>query len=109
MQSNELVKLVETELDQRKGLHISTLDVHNKTNITDYMVIVSATSARHAKSLADYVSEKVKENGVMPLGLEGQNGSDWVLLDLGDVIVHIMTGKAREYYQLEKLWSVGEA
>ena len=107
MQSNELVKLVETELDQRKGQRITTLDVRNKTSITDYMVIVSATSSRHAKSLCDYVIEKVKENGIQPLGVEGQMGSDWILLDMGDVILHVMAGQSREYYQLEKLWSVG--
>jgi len=106
MQSNELVKLVEAELDLRKGHRITTLDVRNKTSITDFMVIVSATSSRHAKSLSDYVALKVKENGVQPLGVEGEFGSDWVLLDLGDVIVHVMAGQAREHYQLEKLWSV---
>ena len=106
MQSNELVKLVETELDLRKGHRITTLDVRNKTSITDYMVVVSATSSRHAKSLCDYVVEKVKESGVQPLGVEGQLGSDWILLDLGDVILHVMAGQAREFYQLEKLWSV---
>lgn len=107
MEINELVKLVETELEERKGFNIAVLDVRNKTSITDFMIIVSASSARHAKSLCDYASEKAKENGNPPLGVEGQNGSDWVLLDLGEVIVHIMTGQAREYYQLEKLWSVG--
>ncbi|MGZ4958133.1 MAG: ribosome silencing factor [Methylomonas sp.] len=106
MQSNELVKLVETELDLRKAHNIATLDVRDKTSITDYMVVVTATSSRHAKSLCDYVIEKVKENGVQPLGVEGQQGSDWILLDLGDVILHVMTGQAREFYQLEKLWSV---
>jgi ribosome-associated protein len=106
MQSNELVKVVETELDLRKGLHIISLDVQNKSSITDYMVIVSASSSRHARSLCDYVQIKAKELGVQPLGLEGQTGSDWMLLDLGDVILHVMTGQAREYYQLEKLWSV---
>lgn len=106
MQTDELVKLVETELDFRKGENLVTLYVGDKSSITDYMVIASATSARHAKSLSDYVAEKVKENGVMPLGIEGTQVSDWVLLDLGDVIVHIMTGQAREFYQLEKLWSV---
>jgi ribosome-associated protein len=109
MQSTELVKLVESELDQRKGLRITTLDVRDKTTITDFMVVVSATSARHAKSLCDYVSVKVKENGVQPIGMEGQGGSDWVLLDLGDVVVHVMAGQARELYQLEKLWSVSAA
>jgi ribosome-associated protein len=106
MQSNELVKVVEHELDQNKGLHISVLDVKNKTSITDYMVIVTATSTRHAKALCDSVAEKVKQLHVQPLGMEGELGSDWILLDLGDVILHVMTGQSREFYQLEKLWSI---
>ncbi|MDD4915816.1 MAG: ribosome silencing factor [Methylococcales bacterium] len=106
MQSNELVKLIEAELDLRKAQNITLLDVQDKTSITDYMIVATATSGRHAKALCDYVVEKVKENGVMPLGMEGQMISDWVLLDLGDVILHVMTGQARELYQLEKLWSV---
>jgi ribosome-associated protein len=106
MQSQELVQLVETELEMRKAHRITKLDVRDKTSITDFMLIVTATSSRHAKSLCDYVAQKVKEHGVIPLGMEGQLGSDWILLDLGDVILHIMTGYAREYYQLEKLWSV---
>ncbi len=106
MQSNELAKLVETELDFRKAENLVTLYVGDKTSITDYMIIATATSARHAKSLTDYVLEKVKVLGVNALGVEGAQGSDWVLLDLGDVIVHVMTGQAREFYQLEKLWSV---
>ncbi len=109
MESQELVKIVETELDFRKGGYISVLDVRKKTSITDYMVICTANSARHAKALCDYVIEKIKENNLRPLGMEGgDTGSDWVLLDLGDVIVHVMTGQTRAYYQLEKLWSVGD-
>jgi len=96
-------------LDERKGQYITTLDVRGKTSFTDYMVLVTGTSDRHLKSLCDYVSEKLKENGVRPLGVEGDLGSDWVLLDLGDVIVHAMTAQAREFYQLEKLWSVDRA
>ncbi len=106
MQAEQLLKLVEAELDLRKAQHISILDVRGKSSITDYMVVATGTSARHAKSLCDYVSVKLKENDVQPLGMEGQGVSDWVLLDLGDVIVHVMTGQAREFYQLEKLWSV---
>jgi ribosome-associated protein len=106
MQAEELLKLVETVLDERKALQIKTLDVRGKTSITDYMVVATGTSSRHAKSLCDYVVEKVKESGMQPLGLEGDLGSDWVLVDLGDVVVHVMTGQAREFYQLEKLWSV---
>lgn len=107
MQTEELLKLVETVLDDRKALHVKTLDVRGKCSITDFMVVATATSSRHAQALAEHVVEKVKENGMHPLGIEGQPGSDWVLLDLGDVVVHLMTGQAREFYQLEKLWSVG--
>lgn len=106
MQVEELLKLVETVLDERKAHQIKVLDVRRKSSITDYMVVATATSSRHAQSLCEYVVEKVKENGMQPLGIEGQPGSDWVLLDLGDVVVHVMTGQAREFYQLEKLWSV---
>jgi len=107
MQVEDLLKLVETELDERKALHIKVLDVRRKSSITDYMVVATATSSRHAQSLCEHIVEKVKQNGMQPLGVEGQPGSDWVLLDLGDVVVHVMTGHAREFYQLEKLWSVG--
>lgn len=106
MQAEQLLKLVETELDERKAHQVAVLDVRGKTSITDFMVIATATSTRHAKSLCDYVVEKVKESGFQPLGVEGEPGSDWVLVDLGDVVLHVMTGQAREFYQLEKLWSV---
>jgi ribosome-associated protein len=106
MQAEDLLKIVQDVLDEHKGQRITTLDVRGKTSFTDYMVLVTGTSDRHLKSLCDYAAEKVKQNGVKPLGLEGDLGSDWVLLDLGDVIVHAMTAQAREFYQLEKLWSV---
>lgn len=106
MQTKELLKMVENVLDERKGQNITVLNVIGKTSVTDFMVLVTSTSERHAKALSDYVLEKVKENGFTPLGVEGQQGSDWVLVDLGDVILHVMTAQAREFYQLEKLWSV---
>jgi ribosome-associated protein len=106
MQSDRLLKIVLDELDERKGLQITTLDVRGKTSFTDYMVLVTGTSDRHLQSLCEYAAAKAEENGVAPLGIEGGPGSDWVLLDLGDVIVHAMTAQAREFYQLEKLWSV---
>ncbi|MDP2902515.1 MAG: ribosome silencing factor [Methylovulum sp.] len=106
MQTEELLKIVQDVLDERKGQYITTLDVQGKTSVTDYMVLVTGTSNRHLKSLCDHVTEKLKESDVKPLGLEGDLSSDWVLLDLGDVIVHAMTAQAREFYQLEKLWSV---
>lgn len=108
MQSEELLKIVLAELDFRKGEHIATLDVRNKTNFTDFMVVVTGTSMRHLQSLCDYVAVKVKEQGVEPLGIEGGQGANWILVDLGDVIVHAMTAEARDFYQLEKLWSVDQ-
>jgi ribosome-associated protein len=109
MQTEEVLKIVQDVLDERKGQYITTLDVRGKTSFTDYMVLVTGTSNRHLKSLCDYVVDKIEENGMKPLGMEGDLTSDWVLLDLGDVIVHAMTAQAREFYQLEKLWSVDRA
>lgn len=96
--------LVLSVLDDGKGVDIRVIDVRGKTSITDYMVIASGTSDRHARSLADQVAEKSKAGGVQPLGVEGQAGGEWVLVDLGDVIVHVMKPQIREFYQLEKLW-----
>lgn len=109
MQTKELLKEIKSVLDERKGQNITVLDVIGKTSVTDYMMIVTSTSERHAKALADYVLESVKKRGLNPLGVEGKQGSDWVLLDLGDIILHVMTAQAREFYQLEKLWSVERA
>lgn len=107
MQTEELVKVVTGELDLRKGENIIVIDVKGRTSVTDYMILATATSERHARSLSGYVAEKIKESGIRPLGVEGeQGGSDWVLLDLDDIIVHVMTAQARDLYQLEKLWSV---
>ena len=104
MQTEELLKIVLDTLDDRKGQNIKTINVQGKTSITDFMVLVTGTSQRHIQSLSDYVVEKVKENGFLPLGIEGEQGSEWVLLDLGDIILHLMTAQTREFYQLEKLW-----
>jgi ribosome-associated protein len=108
MQTEALLKIVQDILDEHKGQSIVTLDVIKKSNFTDYMVVVTGTSDRHLHALCDYVSEKSKQNGHQPLGMEGGLGSGWVLLDLGDIIVHAMTVQARDFYQLEKLWSVGD-
>ncbi len=106
MQTNELLTLVTTELDERKGQSITVIDVKDRSSVTDFMILVTATSERHGQALSNYVVIKVKEQGVKPLGLEGAQGSDWVLLDLGDIVLHIMTTQARDLYQLEKLWSI---
>lgn len=107
MQADNLLTITQTVLDERKGHDIVTLDVRDKTSFTDYMVIVTGTSDRHLKSMCDYVAQATKEQGYPSLGIEGDLGSDWILLDLGDVIVHAMTAQSREHYALEKLWSVG--
>jgi ribosome-associated protein len=104
MQSEQLVDLVTHALEDMKGQQIRVLDVRGKTPLTDFMVIASGTSNRHVKSLADSVAVKAKEAGVQPLGMEGQDGQEWVLVDLNDVIVHVMLPKVRDFYNLEKLW-----
>ncbi len=106
MQIDELITLVNTELDLRKAERIEVLHVKQQTSIADAMIVVTATSERHARSLSGYVIEKIKQFGIRPRGLEGEQNTDWVLLDLGDLIIHIMTAQARERYQLEKLWSI---
>lgn len=104
MQSERLVDLVTQALDDMKGQQIRVLDVRGKTPLADYMVIASGTSNRHVKSLADAVVVKAKDSGVRALGIEGQEGQEWVLVDLNDVIVHVMLPKVRDFYNLEKLW-----
>lgn len=105
MDTERLKQLVIDALEDRKGLDIKILDVREKSSVTDILVIAGGTSTRQIKALADSVVEKVKENGVQPLGVEGQEGSGWVLVDLGDVVVHVMLPETRDFYNLEKLWS----
>ncbi len=104
MQTEQLLQTVLTALDDGKGHDVKVMDVKDKTSITDFMVIASGTSERHVNSLADRVVEKVNEFRIKPLGVEGQPAGEWVLVDLGDVIVHLMKPPVREFYQLEKLW-----
>lgn len=96
-------------LADMKALEVRTLDVRGLTDIADFMVIASGTSDRHVRSVAQRVVEKVKEAGYRPLGVEGQQDGDWVLIDLSEVIVHVMLPRVREFYGLEKLWDIGTA
>lgn len=106
MQVDELLTIVTTVLDERKAENLVTIDVLGKSSFTDYMVIATGTSDRHIKALCNYVAAELKEKGVTPRGIEGAQGSEWVLMDLGDVVLHVMTAQTREFYQLEKLWSI---
>lgn len=92
-------------LEDGKGHDIQALDVTTLTSITDYMVLVSGTSNRHVKSLVDQVIDTAKSGGNKVLGVEGRENNEWVLVDLGDVIVHVMQKEAREFYDLERLWA----
>ena len=93
-------------LDDMKALEVKILDVRDLTDIADYMVIASGTSDRHVRSVAQRVVEKAKEAGFRPHGVEGQQDGDWVLIDLHEMIVHVMLPRVREFYGLEKLWDM---
>ena len=102
-----LTELATSALDDLKGVDITVLDIDGRSSIADAMIIATGTSVRHVSSLAESVRLGAKNAGHLPLGVEGDSTSDWVLVDLGDVIVHVMTAEKREFYALEKLWSVG--
>ncbi len=109
MNIEELTDLVVETLESNKAIDISELDVTKLTDITDRIVICTAMSTRHAKSLADKLSQTAKKVGVTPYGIEGEKEGKWVLIDLLDVVIHIMLAKEREYYSIEKLWSITES
>jgi len=106
MNSEELADLIIEALDDVKAKDIVKLDVRKMTTVTDYMVVASGTSSRHVRALVDNVAEKAREVGCRPVGIEGEDGGEWVLLDLQDALVHVMLPKVREFYNLEKLWSI---
>ena len=108
MQAEQLKTIAREALEDLKGLDIVEYDVRGLTTVTDIMLIASGTSDRHVKSLADAVVMACKKAGVPPLGVEGEREGEWVLVDLGDVVVHVMQPRIREFYALEKLWSVTE-
>lgn len=105
MQSTELKAFVVDKIDDLKAKDVVVLDVTNQSNITDYMVICSGTSKTHVRAIAENLIVQAKAAGIQPLGVEGRDSSEWVLVDLGDVILHVMQESSRDYYQLEKLWS----
>lgn len=106
MESKALIEVVRSALEDLKAIDVVELDVKGKTSMTDYMVIATGSSNRHVKSIADSVVMNAKKSGCMPVGVEGEDQSEWVLVDLGDMIIHVMQARVRDFYQIEKLWSV---
>ncbi|MCX7557011.1 ribosome silencing factor [Xanthomonadaceae bacterium JHOS43] len=102
--AERLLREVHDALEHLKAIDIRDIDVRGKTGVTDYMVIASGTSTRHVKSIADEVQRRARRIGNPPIGVEGEREAEWVLVDLGDAIVHIMLPRMRDLYMLEKLW-----
>ena len=104
MEGEVLKPLVIEALDDLKAVNTVSLDVSGLTDVMDYLVITSGTSNRHVKSLADNVCMEAKKEGMRPLGVEGEDAGEWVLVDFGDVVVHVMLPATRDFYDLERLW-----
>src|SRR6201994_3465512 len=107
--ASPLQEVVTASLEDMKAVNVKVLDVRGLTDIADTMVIASGTSDRHVRSIADRVIEKAKEAGFRPLGVEGTRDGEWVLVDLQDIVLHVMLPRVREFYGLERLWDNGEA
>lgn len=104
METPELMSFVYDKLDDMKANSVSTLNVAEKSTVTDTMIVCSGTSKRHVKSIANNLAKEAKDNGLDILGIEGEDVGEWVLIDLSNVIVHVMQESTRDFYQLEKLW-----
>ena len=102
--TEKLSQIVVNALDDLKAVDIHVINVRGKSDITDVMVIASGTSNRHVKALANNVAVEAKKQGIEPLGTEGEREAEWVLIDLGDVVAHVMLPSVREFYGLERLW-----
>ncbi|UNK43512.1 ribosome silencing factor [Luteimonas sp. S4-F44] len=95
-------------VDHLKAVDVVDIDVRGRSSVCDFMVVASGTSSRHVKSIADEVVKRAKQLDCQPLGVEGEREAEWVLVDLGDVVVHVMLPRVREFYALERLWTVGD-
>ena len=101
-----MLDLVERSLDDDKALDIVVIDLAGKSSIADHLVIASGTSQRQVAAMADHLREKLKKTGIKNVTLEGQSQGDWVLLDAGDIVVHLFRPEVRSFYNLEKIWGV---
>ena len=102
---SDLKKIIINTLDSNKALDIVSIDLKNKSSMADYMIIASGTSSRHIQALSEQVLEKFKNNGITNCKIEGNDSSDWKLIDGIDLIVHIFNPEKRKFYELEKIWS----
>ena len=109
MKINELKDLVQNSLEDMKAVDIVSIDVKGKSSMTDVLYVATGNSTRHVKSIAEMVAINVKEAGVDIIGVEGKGSAEWVLVDLNDIIVHVMLDSTREFYALEKLWEPEDA
>ncbi|WP_392563156.1 ribosome silencing factor [Orbus sturtevantii] len=105
MLQQSLQDFIIDKIDDLKGKDIVTVDVRGKSSITDYMIICTGTSSRHVSSVASHLIDEAKKSGYTVFGSEGQNDADWVVVDMGTVMVHVMQEESRQLYELEKLWT----
>jgi len=106
MTIEKIKSIVHKALDDLKAEDVVELDVTDKTSVTDYVIVATGTSSRHVKSIANNVVADAKQAGFQPLGVEGEVEAEWVLVDLGDVIVHVMQSQIRDFYDIESLWKM---
>ena len=104
-EADRLLAVIKDALEDRKARDIQVLDVSERSGFADYFVLATGTSGRHVASIADHLQENAKHAGFQPTGVEGEDAGDWVLIDLGGVVVHVMRAETRAFYNLEELWS----
>ena len=109
MTTEEIRSVVRKALEDLKAEDVAELDVTDKTSVTDYIIVASGTSNRHVRAVANNVVIESKKAGFRPIGVEGETDGEWVLVDLNDIVVHLMLPKTRAFYNLEKLWDASSA
>ena len=105
MDNTELNTLIINALEDLKAIDIKCFDVSDKTSVTDTMILATGNSTRQVKAIAGNVEKSLKDASILPLGVEGQGAAEWVLIDVGDIVVHVMTREQRDFYDLERLWT----